>query len=93
MPGLTESQIAQFTDAGCLVIEDVLDPLQDLDPVASSKTVSFVDAVRDIIDKRFYYRVLTGKIQRRGTKRKSLCYFGPPLRRRSFPFTYSPACA
>ena len=33
MPGLTESQIDQFTDEGYLVLDDVLDPRQDLDPV------------------------------------------------------------
>ena len=48
MPGLTESQIAQFTDAGYLVIEDVLDPLQDLDPVVEEYTVILDRLARDL---------------------------------------------
>ena len=32
-PHLTETQVAQFKEEGYLVVEDVLDPEQDLDPV------------------------------------------------------------
>ena len=39
MPGLSEGQIAQFTDEGYLVIEDVLDPQGDLEPVVKEYTV------------------------------------------------------
>ena len=48
MPGLTERQIAQFTDAGYLVLEDVLDPRADLDPVVEEYTVIMHRLARDL---------------------------------------------
>ena len=50
MLGLTESQIAQFTDEGYLVLEDVLDPRQDLDPVVDEYTVIMDRLARDLFD-------------------------------------------
>ena len=50
MPGLTESQIAQFTAEGYLVLEDVLDPRSDLDPVVEEYTVIMGRLARDLFD-------------------------------------------
>ena len=46
----TESQIAQFTDEGYLVIEDVLDPRSDLDPVVEEYTVIMDRLARELFD-------------------------------------------
>ena len=48
MPGLTESQIAQFTDEGYLVLEEVLDPRADLDPVVDEYTAILEQVARDL---------------------------------------------
>ena len=48
MPGLTESQIAQFTEEGFLALDDVLDPRQDLDPVVEEYTVILDRLARDL---------------------------------------------
>ena len=48
MPGLTESQIAQFTDEGYLVLEEMLDPGADLDPVVEEYTVILEQVARDL---------------------------------------------
>ena len=48
MPGLSESQIAQFTDEGYLVLDDVLDPRQDLDPVVEEYSVIMDRLARDL---------------------------------------------
>ena len=50
MPGLSESQIDQFTDEGYLVLDDVLDPRQDLDPVVEEYTVLMHRLARDLLD-------------------------------------------
>ena len=50
MPGLSVSQIAQFTDEGYLVLDDVLDPRQDLDPVVEEYAVIMDRLARDLLD-------------------------------------------
>jgi hypothetical protein len=48
MPGLTDSQIVQFTNEGFLPLEDMLDPRQVLDPVVEEYTVILDRLARDL---------------------------------------------
>ena len=51
MAHLTEAQVAQFKEEGYLVVEDVLDPEQDLDPVIEEYADVLDQLAQELYDK------------------------------------------